>query len=83
MGVKRAAETPNPDTRFRATVRTLKKFGFSIKPLRTPDKLHFGNWLFTATRSNLAVLVTNDRNDVLLDLVPLHLFRPGSDKSER
>jgi hypothetical protein len=53
---------------------------FTVESEAPPDEDHFGNWILTATRPSLAIRVASDKDDMTLDLMPLHLFREGASK---
>ena len=55
---------------------------FFLRPLQAPDAKSFGNWILIGTRQHLAVRVTNDRGDILLDVMPSHLFAIGPNESD-
>jgi hypothetical protein len=55
---------------------------FSLQPLQAPDAKNFGNWILIGARDHLAIRVTNDRGDILLDVMPSHLFAIGPNESD-
>jgi hypothetical protein len=60
---------------------TLKQRDFIVSS-QVPDTKNLGNWTMIAGRLNLVVRVTSNRGDILLDLMPLHRFRPPSTESD-
>ena len=55
---------------------------FSLQPLQAADPKNFGNWILIGARDNLVLRVTNDRGDILLDVMPSHLFAIGPNESD-
>jgi hypothetical protein len=62
------------DPHLEEALHKLEEAQFSLQPLQGPDTRSFGNCILTGTRDHLAVRVTNDRGDILLDVMPGHLF---------
>ena len=64
-------------------ILTLKGARFSLHAIPDPDPKSFGNWILIGTRGeHLAVRVTNDRDDILLDLMPRERFDAGPEESD-
>jgi hypothetical protein len=70
------------DPRFKATVLTLKDWGFNLWEQSGPDPKHFGNWLLIGVRNALAIRITRDREDVNLDVMPAALFQQGASEGD-
>jgi hypothetical protein len=60
----------------------LEEARFLLEPLQAPDAKSFGNWILIGRREHLAIRVTNDRGDILLDLMPGQLFAVGPNESD-
>jgi hypothetical protein len=67
---------------LQATKQALSESGFSIETEVIPDEAHFGNWILIALKSTLAVRVTSDRGDMVLDLMPSRSFREGATEQD-
>jgi hypothetical protein len=66
---------------LKETLQILDKAGFVIESETPPDLAHFGNWTLIATRSPLALRVTNDRG-VVLDVMEWDAFKGGANESD-
>ena len=70
------------DPKLEETKDALSKFGFAIETEVIPDEAHFGNWILVALGGTLAVRVTSDRGDIVLDLMPRRSFREGATEQD-
>lgn len=70
------------DPRFKATVLTLKDWGFNLWEQSGPDPKHFGNWILIGVRNPLAIRITGDREDVNLDVMPAALLKQGASEGD-
>ena len=70
------------DPHLEEALHRLEKAYFSFDKQQTPDGKNFGNWIVIGTREHLAVRVTSDRGDILLDLMPRERFTAGPNESD-
>jgi hypothetical protein len=68
-------------SRFDEIADTLKQRDFIVST-QAPDTKRIGNWTMIAGRLNLVVRVTGDGGDMVLDLMPLHRFKPPSTEAD-
>jgi hypothetical protein len=68
-------------SRFDEIAETLKQRDFIVSS-QAPDPKNLGNWTMIAGRLNLVVRVTGQGGDILVDLMPLHRFKPPSIESD-
>jgi hypothetical protein len=68
-------------SRFDEIADTLRQRDFIVSS-QAPDPKNFSKKTMIAGRLNLVVRVTDDHGDIILDLMPLHRFRPPSAESD-
>jgi hypothetical protein len=68
-------------SRFDEIADTLKQRDFIVSG-QAPDRKKIGNRTMIAGRLNLVVRVTDEGGDIVLDLMPLHRFKPPSTESD-
>ena len=58
--------------------RALSESRLVIEGEVDPDEAHFGNWVLVASYGSVTIRVTEDKDDIMLDLIPRRLFREGA-----
>ena len=58
--------------------RALSESRFVIEGEVAPDQAHFGNWVLVASYGSVTIRITEDKDDIMLDLIPRRLFREGA-----
>jgi hypothetical protein len=58
--------------------RALSESRFVIEGEVAPDEAHFGNRVLIASYGSVTIRVTEDKDDIMLDLIPRRLFREGA-----
>ena len=61
--------------------RALSESRFVIEGEGAPDEAHFGKGVLIASYGSVTIRITEDKDDIMLDLIPRRLFREGASEN--
>jgi hypothetical protein len=66
------------DSLLQSIKRALSESRFVLEAEVPRDKAHFGKWILIASYGSITIRITEDKEDIMLDLIPRRLFREGA-----
>jgi hypothetical protein len=66
------------DSLLQTIKRALSESRFVLEAEVAPDEAHFGKWILIASYGSVTIRITEDKDDIMLDLIPRRLFREGA-----
>ena len=66
------------DSLLQSIKRALSESRFALEAEVAPDEAHLGKWILIASYGSVTARITEDKGDILLDLIPRRLFREGA-----
>jgi hypothetical protein len=66
------------DSLLQSIKRALSESRFALEAEVAPEAAHLGKWILIASYGSVTARITEDKGDILLDLIPRRLFREGA-----